>query len=301
MTSHRDFGWWIESTDEEIYGPVTRTALTRFLTEGVISPNTAVRHCTDPKFAPIADLGMTDGLNLPASRRTGDTMSEAWPKKTKDRLALGESDVECAYHKRPAILTCIRCQAPYCVKCRMKSGKKNFFMCKKCQGNVYNRRVGAYFIDSFLIIAIPVYAIGIPAVFALGAEVGSYVLNLMQFAGTAGFFCRDALFKGAGPGKRFVGLRVVKAEDGTSNLTFGQGFLRSLPHLIPFFNLVDAHVVYGDPLHRRFGDKWAKTRALDTEARLEKIRSRTRDKLAKKGIEMSDTPLMTLQEFAQTD
>ena len=57
----RGFGWWIESTDEEIYGPVTKATLTRFLSEGLISPNTAIRHCTDANFAPVADQGISAG------------------------------------------------------------------------------------------------------------------------------------------------------------------------------------------------------------------------------------------------
>lgn len=300
MTTPRDFGWWIESTDEGIYGPVTKATLARFLKEGLISPNTAVRHCTDANFAPVADQGITDGLDLTGTRRTGDTLNEAWPRKTKDRLALAQSDVECAYHRRPAILTCIRCLAPYCSKCQMKKGARTYFMCKKCQTNVYNRRFGAYMLDNLLFVVIPSYAIGIAAVVALGPDTGAPVANLLTFGGTGAFLFRDAVFRGAGPGKRLLGLKVVK-HDGATPLTYGQGFLRSIAHLIPFFNLADASVPYRDPYQRRFGDRWAKTRVIDSEAKLDKVRAKTRRKLEKKGAKMTDESVMTLQEFARID
>ena len=299
MTSPKDFGWWIESTDEEIYGPVTKETLTRFLTEGVISPNTAVRHCSDATFAPAADQGMTEGLQGPAGLRTGDTLAKSWPKKTKERMALAESDVECAYHRKPAILSCIRCLAPYCSKCQMKKKGATYYMCKKCQSSVYNRRTCAYFLDAFTFVTLPTYGLGLPAVIALGPDAGVQVLNLLAFGGTAAFLVRDPIFSGAGPGKRLFGLRAVKHDDGAQPITYGQGIIRSLAHLIPLFNLVDASAPYRDPLQRRYGDKWAKTRVIDTDAKVEKIRASTRAKLEKKGIEMTGESLTTIQEFAR--
>ena len=50
-----EIGWYIESADEETYGPVSRQTLHRFLEVGTISPNTLVRHCTQPEAAPAAD------------------------------------------------------------------------------------------------------------------------------------------------------------------------------------------------------------------------------------------------------
>ena len=260
MTSPRDFGWWIESTDEEIYGPVTKATLTRFLTEGVISPNTAVRHCTSANFAPVADQGITAGLAPTGARRTGDTLGEAWPRRTKDRLALaakrhpvrlpsppGDPDV----HSLPCSLL---------PKCRMKKKQRTYFMCKKCQTNMYNRRLGAFFLDNLLIVAIPARALWFPIAFAVGPEAGGAVVLLLTFAGTGAFLFRDAALRGAGPAKRLLGLQVVKHNDATPP-TYGQGFLRSIAHLIPVFNLVDASVPYRDPLQRRFGDRWGKTRS----------------------------------------
>lgn len=301
MTSPRGFGWWIESTDEEIYGPVTAATLSRLLQEGVISPNTAVRHCTDASFAPVADQGLTDGLNLTGTRRTGDTLSEAWPRKTKDRLALGRSEVECAYHRRPAILSCIRCLAPYCDKCQMKKKQRTYFMCRKCQASMYNRRFGAYMLDNLLFTLIPTYAIGVPVAIAVGTESGTAIINLLMFGGLGAFLFRDAALSGAGPGKRLLGLRAVKHNDATP-ITYGQGFVRSIAHMIPFFNLVDGSVPYRDPLQRRFGDRWGKTRVIDSEKKLGKVRAKASRKMAKKGITtISDEPIMTLQQFAQLE
>jgi len=299
MTSPKDFGWWIESTDEEIYGPVTRATLIQFLTEGVISPNTAVRHCSQETSAAAADQGLTSGLTGQAPLRSGDTLGKSWPKKTRDRMALAESDVECAYHKRPAILSCIRCLAPYCSKCQLKKRNTTYFMCKKCQAGLYNRRMLAYFLDGFAIILVPTWGIGIPAIFALGPERAVTIINLVNFAGLGLFMFRDPIFGSAGPGKRFFGLKVVKHEDGVSPISYGQGFVRSLAHLIPLFNLVDASSPYRDPLQRRYGDSWAKTRVLDTDAKLEKVREKVRQKLETKGIELEKTSVTTLPEFAR--
>ena len=299
MTSPQDFGWWIESTDEEIYGPVTRATLIRFLTEGVISPNTAVRHCSQETFAAAADLGFSSELTGPAPLRTGDTLGKSWPKKSRDRIALAESDVQCAYHKKPAILSCIRCLAPYCSKCQLKKRNATYFMCKKCQAGIYNRRILAYFFDSFTFIFVPIVGIGLPAIFVLGPATGEPLINLLNFGGTVLFFVRDAMFGGAGPGKRIFGLKVVKHEDGVSPLSYGQGIVRSLAHLIPLFNLVDASSPYRDPLQRRYGDAWAKTRVLDTDAKLAKVRENVRQKLENKGIELEQTSVTTLPEFAR--
>ena len=301
MTSPKDFGWWIESTDEDIYGPVTRETLTRFLTEGIISPNTGVRHCTEAKFAPAADQGLTKDLPSPAKLKTGDTLEKSWPKKTQERLALAESDVECAYHRRPAVQTCIRCLAPYCSKCQLKKRGKTFFMCKKCQSGLTNRRTGAYILDSIMLIGLPTWLIGIPVLLALGPESGNGIVNLIYFGGLGAFMFRDPLFGGAGPGKRLNGLKVVKHEDGVSPVAMSQGFIRSLPHLIPIFNLVDAIVPNNDSFQRRFGDSWAKTRVIDTDAKVEAARKKIRQRLEKKGIKMTSEPVTTLTEFAQLD
>lgn len=300
MASSRDFGWWIESTDEQTYGPVTAETLRRFLTEQKISLNTLVRHCTDESAAPLVEQGLCDGLDVSRFKRSGDTLAESWPRRTKARLELGAGDVECARHRRPAILTCIRCEAPFCPKCQLKRRGEPCFMCKKCQGSVYNRRTCAFLLDSFLINLIPTYGVAIPAVIAFGPETGTAAIYGVSFVATIVFVGRDSLFGGAGPGKRVFGLRVVKQTDGTSPLSHVQGLIRWLSLLIPIFNLFDLSRPYRDRLQVRYGDIWAGTRVLDTPAALERARQRIRDRLQRKGIEPNSDPIkLTPEVFAR--
>ena len=50
-----EIGWYIESADEDIYGPVSCKSLRRFLEDKTITPNTLVRHCAQPEAKPAAD------------------------------------------------------------------------------------------------------------------------------------------------------------------------------------------------------------------------------------------------------
>ena len=104
-----DIGWWIESADEEIYGPVSRKTLRQFLEKGEISPNTLIRHSTQSETKPVADhSGMVEGLALdPQAPAVGDRLAEVWPRRWKDQLALAEDSLPCARHKRPAVLFCL--------------------------------------------------------------------------------------------------------------------------------------------------------------------------------------------------
>ena len=113
------------------------------------------------------------------------------------------------------------------------------------------------------------------------------------------FVLRDALFHGAGPGKRVFGLRAVSHQDGVTPVSYGQGVVRWLSQLIPLFNLVDAAVPYRDPLLRRFGDRWAKTRVVDSPRKLEKVREKVRKGLATRGVEFPATWGTTMEQFAQ--
>lgn len=301
MTVPRDFGWWIESTDEDVYGPVTRETLTRFLQQGIISANTAVRHCTDAAPAPVVDQGIVEDVDFSAVRRTGDTLSESWPRRKSERLELAASGVECAYHRRPAILTCIRCLAPYCSKCQLRGRRRTYYMCKKCHASTFNRRFGAFMGDSLLFNLLPAWGT-MGVLVAVGTAESAIALgNAVSVIGTVAFIVRDPLLKGAGPGKRLFSLKVVKHADGVTPLSYGQSFVRWVAHLIPIFNLVDAQRAYSDPFLRRFGDSWAKTRVLDTPGKLERARSRVRRKLEKKGIDYPTDSVMSLEEFARTD
>jgi uncharacterized RDD family membrane protein YckC len=294
-----DIGWWVESVDDEIYGPVSRETLRRYLTEGVISTNTLVRHCTQTEFQPVADApAMTGGVGLPVDiPATGDRLAEAWPSRTRDRLKLAESGIPCYRHARPAVLVCLRCQAPYCNKCRAKPLRSQFYFCRRCQASIQNRRFGAFIVDMFLFNYIPQLLI-VPFLVVSGGT-GISVVYLVQAAGGLLFLLHDALFRGAGPGKRLAGIQVVQAQDGVTPLTYWQGIVRSFIHAIPLFNLVDASVSYRDSLQRRYGDRWAKTRVIDTPRKLEKDRVKAQLKMAKKGIEPVLTSGMTMEQFAR--
>jgi hypothetical protein len=96
-----EVGWYIESADEETYGPVSRQTLRRFLADKTITPNTLVRHCTQPEAKPAADQSVImEGLSANADGLTvGDRLSEAWPRKNRERQALAEDTLPCAWHK----------------------------------------------------------------------------------------------------------------------------------------------------------------------------------------------------------
>jgi len=297
-----EIGWYIESADEETYGPVSRQALRRFLEDKTITPNTLVRHCTQPEARPAADQPVImEQLALAATGSAlGDRLSEAWPRKNRDRQALAEDSLPCAWHKRPAVLVCVRCHAPYCNGCRAKPFRKEFFLCRRCQGNIYNRRVAALIVDTAVLFYLPFMVVGV--IIALLGEGGSQaqlVVNIIALFCTALFLFRDSVFRGAGIGKRLTGLRVVQSKDGTTPLTYGQGIVRWLSQYIPFFNLYDASVPYRDPLLRRVGDRWAGTRVIDTERVLAKARKKTAQRLFKKGVQPARELGMTMGDLAR--
>ncbi len=287
-----EIGWWIESEDEEVYGPVSRETLRRFLQEEVISRNTLVRHCTEETPRPLADVpGMLDGLEIPHTAPvTGDRLAEVWPSSRTQREELGAGSFECVRHRRPAILVCVRCHAPYCRKCQVKPHRRPYYLCRRCQNSFHNRRVGAYFLDSLLL-----YAVLFPTSLAVDmltelsgsvTDVSAIALNqLVSVVFLILFVLRDSLMQGAGPGKRLVGLQVVKASDGRTPLGHGQAVIRYLPFLIPCVVIIELIVMYRDPLTRRWGDRLAKTRTVDRPRKLAQAREKVQRRLAEKGIE----------------
>jgi uncharacterized RDD family membrane protein YckC len=289
-----DIGWWIESADEEKYGPVSRKTLRQFLEDGSITPNTLVCHCSQAEAKPVADQpDMMQGVKLDANAPTiGDRMAEVWPRKWRQQVALAEDSLPCARHNRPAVLFCVRCHAPYCNRCRMKPYGRRYYMCRKCQASNYHRRFVAFIADSALFNYVPV-----ALALALSAAETLWV-GLAQVAGAVVFMLRDALFGGAGPGKRLMGLRVVKAQDGTP-LSYGQAFLRWISLAIPLFNLVDLSISYRDRLQRRYGDRWAKTRVIDTGRTLARVRAKIRNWLARKDVTLASEGGMTMKQFAR--
>ena len=91
----------------------------------------------------------------------------------------------------------------------------------------------------------------------------------------------------------------MKSEDGKTPLSYGQGVVRWLSQLLPIFNLIDAAVPYSDPLLRRYGDRWAGTRVLDTETKLAKDRRKISRRLIKKGIQPPQEFGMTMEGLAR--
>ncbi len=298
-----EIGWYIESADEEIYGPVSRKTLRQYLEEDAISPNTLVRHCSQPEAKPVVDQpGVADQMVLEGKGAAlGDRMEEVWPRKKRDQLALAEDSLPCAWHKKPAVLVCVRCHAPYCNKCRAKPFRKQFFLCRRCQVGMHNRRFGALIVDTLVLVYVPMLALGALIGFTdLGRQVNPLLLNAgLQLLTLILLFGRDAFFGGSGIGKRMSGLQVVKTRDGTTPLGFGQGIVRWLSQLIPFFNIADAIKPYYDPLLRRYGDQWASTRVIDREARLAKDRAKIAKRLLKKGIQPPPDLELTMTGLAQ--
>jgi uncharacterized RDD family membrane protein YckC len=297
-----EIGWYIESADEEIYGPVSRKTIRRFLEEGTITPNTLVRHCTQPEASPAADQPVImEQLSLEASGAAlGDRLAEAWPRRKRDRQALAEDSLPCAWHRRPAVLVCVRCHAPYCNRCRAKPFRKQFFLCRRCQAGMHNRRFMALIVDTIILVYVPMMAAGVAlAAMGPGEARGPLVIYLVNLGCVALLFLRDSLFGGAGIGKRLNGLRVVQSKDGKTPLTYGQGVVRWLSQFIPIFNLVDAVVPYSDPLFRRYGDRWAGTRVIDTEQKLARARGKIARRLIKKGVRPAPEFGMTMQQLAR--
>jgi uncharacterized RDD family membrane protein YckC len=297
-----EVGWYIESADEEIYGPVSRETIRRFLEEKTITPNTLVRHCTQPEARPAADQpGIMDRLRLDAQGSAlGDRLAEAWPRRKRDRQALAEGSLPCARHKRPAELVCVRCHAPYCSRCRAKPFRKQFFLCRHCQANIHNRRFGALIADTIVLVYVPMIALGAGvAATGIAGNAGVLLFYVVNFGCLCLMFLRDSLFGGAGIGKRMTGLRVVQSKDGRTPLSYGQGVVRWLSQFIPIFNVVDAVVPYSDPLFRRFGDRWAGTRVIDTERKLAKVRDKTVQRLIKKGVQPAPEFGLTMEGLAR--
>src|SRR5262245_10266145 len=120
-----DIGWWLRSVDEDVYGPVSRATLKRFLEQGTVTPNTLARHSTTLDFRPLGDHEALRALVGQTSAQFGarDRLGEVWPKKAKERLALAEGPMRCKKHNRPATQVCNVCEGPYCEKCRVKKSR----------------------------------------------------------------------------------------------------------------------------------------------------------------------------------
>lgn len=301
-------GWWIESADDEIYGPASRATLGRFLADGVISPNTLVRHCTEMAKRPVVDVpGVRDtipaGANLLAH---GDKLSAAWPRRKKDRLALAQDTIPCVWKNQPAVLVCLRCGGPYCQKLQAKPFNKQFYFCRRCQAKLYNARAFAYVLDSFvlaaLLVLLPLVVLGfLGQAHVLSEQQVGGLVYLFWFLNAIVFLFRDRIFGDACPGKRLFGIHVVRSDDGRTALGSGQAFIRWLSLMIPVFNLFDLSAPFRDPLMRRYGDRWAGTRVIDTDSRLARLRQEIAYRLFnRKGVQLTNPVQTPLSEFART-
>ena len=141
------------------------------------------------------------------------------------------------------MLVCVRCHAPYCNKCRAKPFRKQFFLCRRCQTGMYNRRFVALILDTVIFIYVPIF-VAVVALAVLGGERDSMrrsLINIVQLIGLPCLlFVRDSLFRGAGPrqaSRRACGSCSRRTERRRSPI--GQGIVRWLSQFIPFFNLVD--------------------------------------------------------------
>jgi uncharacterized RDD family membrane protein YckC len=135
-----------------------------------------------------------------------------------------------------------------------QSGEKQIFL--HAPGS---KRIAAAFIDCGLIPGFIALVISVTCMLTPS----SFTNFAVFFATVAWFSLKDTFFDGAGPGKKMLGLRVVNKTTG-AKITAGQGFIRSIPFLIPVIAIAGFAVElimvikYGE----RFGDKWAGTQVV---------------------------------------
>ncbi|HEY3237368.1 MAG TPA: hypothetical protein VGJ84_21790, partial [Polyangiaceae bacterium] len=195
-----EIGWWIKSTDEELYGPVSRDTIWRFLEQAVITADTLVRHSMSATFAPIGDhLALRGGPAVVGGRlEARDRVAEVWPKSRQERLALSQGSMRCMRHaNRLATQVCMCCMGPYCEKCRVNKGKA-FYYCRKCQTRFYYARGLAYVADNVILYMLN---FGLGLVLSAGLTtnaVGASVAAGIGFGATALMWVfRDSLMRGA--------------------------------------------------------------------------------------------------------
>lgn len=117
------------------------------------------------------------------------------------------------------------------------------------------QRFAAYLIDG-LVAYIPMLVLGL---------INYRLVFLGYIVAIAYMFVRDAIpetsgyLGGQSIGKKLMNIKVIKEATGQSLVNdYGTAIVRQIPQIIPFFNLVDAVMVFSDD-RMRFGDKWAKT------------------------------------------
>ena len=131
-------GWWIESTDERSTVRRPAATLVRFLSQGVISPNTLVRHCTEMTKRPVVDVPEWRGpARWPCSaawRRLAGGLAA-----TQERsIGPGAGHPPVRWKNRPAVLVCLHCGAPYCEKYGISRLNGSFIFARAVRPGLYN-------------------------------------------------------------------------------------------------------------------------------------------------------------------
>ena len=194
----------------------------------------------------------------------------------------------------------MRCHAPYCGRCQAKPFRKQFFLCRRCQVGMHNRRFVALLLDSWILVY-PIYFALAFAVLVLVADqnLAGLIINLLG-TGVRGppLLPRLALPRPrARQADHGPAGRPDERRKDTAHLWPGGRCAAS--QFIPIFNLVDAIAPYYDPLLRRYGDRWAGTRVLDTPSKLEKDRAKLARRLIKKGVQPAPQVGMTMEDLAR--
>ena len=153
-----EIGWYIESADEETYGPVSRQALRRFLEDKTITPNTLVRHCTQPEARPAADQPVI--MEQLVWKRKDRRLATGWQRHGPARSATSKPWRKARCHA-PGIsgLPCwCACGAmlPIATDAGPSPFASSIFLCRRCQAGMYNRRFVALLVDTGILFYVPI-------------------------------------------------------------------------------------------------------------------------------------------------
>ena len=107
-------------------------------------------------------------------------------------------------------------------------------------------------------------------------RMGSHCFHLLQLLGICLLFVRDASF--AAPGRQTSPRVAGRADQGREDAAHLRPGNRALAQPVHshFSTSLTPSVPYRDPLLRRYGDRWAGTRVLDSERKLAKARAKDR-------------------------
>ncbi|VVB53646.1 RDD family protein [uncultured archaeon] len=131
------------------------------------------------------------------------------------------------------------------------------------------KRIIAYFIDGAVegaLIIVPLILTMYVAINMMDSGITGIVLFLVLLAATiilglAYLLLKDSLFNGSSPGKKLVGLKVVKGD--ATTIGRKESVLRNITWLIPILNWAELILPLIDKNGRRIGDKIAKTQVIE--------------------------------------